>query len=1092
MGKPNISSKIISMLLASVMTLSLLPRTALATVSTANAAEETLSTVKGTVTLEEGAAALKGKNISILGDSISTFTNYSNGKAADYTNSTIRNGVVYYNGTSSRWNVQLNDTWWQQAINSLGMKLLVNNSWGGTCVLKENNGSVGAYIDRCVQLHDNVGSYSGLEPDIIAVYIGTNDFGIFPETLGRASDIDFNALTSNGSNYKTPTTTAEAYTIMMDKMTKRYPKAEIYCFTLLPNKAVTDKATADTMKANKEAFNEIVYTVADHYGAIVVDLYKDSGIVTGSASYHDYLSPDGIHPIIKGMDAITNTFVSAILKNSAYINTTYNVSYDLKNVTVDKKMTTTTLANKPFNLSLTSTNGGVMSVTVTMNGEDITSSCYNNGKISIDTVTGDLVITANAEFSLGTHLQPLPVPVCVNTNLWKALTPEPGLYHMGKEWVNNLYSSITFPVTAGDQIYSNSFGAAVVNGSNNTNGSRLTFFGKDGVIKTLDPAETYAEFSRNNYIVAPDSVTAVNVMMWKNDQNSQVRVLNWAHNYDAVTTEPTCTERGYTTYTCSCGHSYVGNYVDVSSHTYIATITDPTCTDRGYTTYTCSCGHSYVDNYVDAHGHQWDQGVVTTQPTEEQEGVKTYTCKICNETKVEPIEKLPPKPVIPEDHLLDKYLQQLPTPVCAGTNLWKALTPQPGHYDMSKGWVDHQYSSITFPVAAGDQVYSNAFSVSNSSLTFFGKDSVVKSLTAEEIYAEFSQNGYILVPEGTTAVNIVLLTADENSQVQVLNWAHSYGTVITEPTCTEKGYTTYTCSCGHSYVSDYVNSHGHQWDQGVVTTQPTEEQEGARTYTCKICNETKVETIEKLPSKPNEPSITVNPSITINPSPFVNSGAVISPSVTEDIIKDRDIRTDNSKNTDDMDDDDEEEDKPITGERVAFTDVNENDYFYEPVRWATEKGITRGTSETEFNPNHTSNRAEAVTFLWRAAGSPEPTITKNPFTDVNEDAYYYKAILWAYEQEIAQGVSLTEFHPDEGCSRAQVATFLWRSEKRKRPKLSSKAQSFIDTPEDKYYYDAVQWAFENGITTGTTKGTFSPDNACTRAQIVTFLWRANT
>ncbi len=171
---------------------------------------------------------------------------------------------------------------------------------------------------------------------------------------------------------------------------------------------------------------------------------------------------------------------------------------------------------------------------------------------------------------------------------------------------------------------------------------------------------------------------------------------------------------------------------------------------------------------------------------------------------------------------------------------------------------------------------------------------------------------------------------------------------------------------------------------------------------------------------------------------------------------------------------------------LAFNDVSSNDYFYRAVLWAVSKGITSGTTATTFSPNTTCTRAQTVTFLWRAMGSPEPTTTANPFTDVSVDAYYYKAVLWAVEKGITSGTSATTFSPDAVCSRAQVATFLWRAE---GSPLVNFTMNFTDIPADSYYAEAVRWAVGEGITSGTGAATFSPAADCTRAQIVTFLFR---
>ncbi len=170
-----------------------------------------------------------------------------------------------------------------------------------------------------------------------------------------------------------------------------------------------------------------------------------------------------------------------------------------------------------------------------------------------------------------------------------------------------------------------------------------------------------------------------------------------------------------------------------------------------------------------------------------------------------------------------------------------------------------------------------------------------------------------------------------------------------------------------------------------------------------------------------------------------------------------------------------------------FTDVSKDAYYFDAVLWALDNGITEGTSATTFSPDASCTRAQMATFLWRAAGSPAPTTTDCPFTDVSEDAYYYTAVLWAVEKGITVGTSVTTFSPDAPCTRGQMATFLWRNAASPAP-IGSKTP-FTDVPADAYYANAVQWAYEQEITGGTSATTFSPDASCTRAQMVTFLYR---
>lgn len=178
-------------------------------------------------------------------------------------------------------------------------------------------------------------------------------------------------------------------------------------------------------------------------------------------------------------------------------------------------------------------------------------------------------------------------------------------------------------------------------------------------------------------------------------------------------------------------------------------------------------------------------------------------------------------------------------------------------------------------------------------------------------------------------------------------------------------------------------------------------------------------------------------------------------------------------------------DKVAVGD-LPFGDVAQGAYYAEPVAWAVQNDITSGVTATTFEPEATCTRAQTVTFLWRACGSPEPLPEDNPFSDVPSEAYYRKAVLWAYQNGITTGTTATTFEPDASCSRAQVLTFQWRT--RSEPAVGSSGV-FADVPADAYYAGAVAWGVEAGVTNGTSATTFSPDATCTRGQIVTFLYR---
>ena len=169
---------------------------------------------------------------------------------------------------------------------------------------------------------------------------------------------------------------------------------------------------------------------------------------------------------------------------------------------------------------------------------------------------------------------------------------------------------------------------------------------------------------------------------------------------------------------------------------------------------------------------------------------------------------------------------------------------------------------------------------------------------------------------------------------------------------------------------------------------------------------------------------------------------------------------------------------------VKFTDVSKDDWFYEPVMWAVSNNITAGVSENKFAPNQTCTRAQAVMFLWNQAGKPVVS-RKNSFKDVKSSDWYYNAVQWAVSEGITNGTSKTTFSPSKTCNRAEIVTFLWNQAG--KPSVSA-SNPFKDVKSSDWYYKAVQWAVKKGVTSGTSKTTFSPTKACTRAQIVTFMY----
>ena len=301
---------------------------------------------------------------------------------------------------------------------------------------------------------------------------------------------------------------------------------------------------------------------------------------------------------------------------------------------------------------------------------------------------------------------------------------------------------------------------------------------------------------------------------------------------------------------------------------------------------------------------------------------------------------------------------------------------------------------------------------------------------------------------------------------------HSYTPAVTAPTCTEGGYTTYTCACGHSYVSDYTDALGHDMGSWYTVTEATCAAAGTERRDCSRCDYHEERTTAALDHRYTA-SVTA-PTCTDRGYTTYTCSACGHSYVTD--------------YTDALGHEYADGTCTRCGERHnPFVDVPVGQFYYEPVLWAVENGITNGISANIFDPSGQCTRAQVVTFLWRAAGKPEPASTNNPFVDVPEDQFYYKAVLWAVEKGITNGMDATHFAPDNPCDRAQVVTFLWRAAGWNEPERND--NPFADVPDGQFYHKAVLWAVENGITNGVDPTHFDPSTVCDRAQTVTFLYR---
>ena len=482
----------------------------------------------------------------------------------------------------------------------------------------------------------------------------------------------------------------------------------------------------------------------------------------------------------------------------------------------------------------------------------------------------------------------------------------------------------------------------------------------------------------------------------------------------------------------------VGVKAEIHEHSFSdwVVVAEPCCIMGGVEERYCDCGVIEA-RAIDALGHDYVAEFI--EPTCTKSGYTLYTCSRCGDTyKDDPVEP---------EHKWGEGTVTAPTcteqgyttytcQVCGVKYVDEASwVPAAGH---TAGEAVKENEVAPTCTAAGSYdsvVYCSVCNVelSRETVTVAALDHTAGEAVKEnEVAPTCTEAGSYESVVYCSVCNVEL--SRETVAVDALG--HDYVAEFIEPTCTKSGYTLYTCTrCGKTYKDDPVEPE-HKFGEGVVTA-PTCTEMGYTTYTCLVCGAKYVDEASWVPANGHD---------------YVNGDC---------------------RNCD------------ATLESV-FTDVPAGAFYFDPVAWAVEEGITTGATATTFNPNGTCQRAVVVTFLWRAAGCPSPTSSKNPFTDVKPTDFFYEAVLWAVEQGITNGTSANEFSPYKECNRAQVVTFLWRSQ---GSPASNAEVAFTDVVPGQFYAAAVAWAVEKGITNGMGDGTFGINSICNRAQVVTFLYR---
>ena len=412
----------------------------------------------------------------------------------------------------------------------------------------------------------------------------------------------------------------------------------------------------------------------------------------------------------------------------------------------------------------------------------------------------------------------------------------------------------------------------------------------------------------------------------------------------------------------------------------------------------------------------------TKAATHTQDGYNLYTCSVCKDSYTETIQR---------GHDYQEYSRKDATCTEDGDIVYhcerdgcsepykREIIPATGH-DPNTVVVVREPTCTETGLRAG--YCSRCGQTINETIPAKGHNTAMMTVVQPTCGQDGYAYGYCVdCHETISKDDPVVLPASSDSHV----W--DSGKVTTQPTCGDEGVRTYTCTvCGETKTEAISATGNHTWNSGVVTKAPTATEPGVRTYTCTVCGDTKTEVIPATGDDPTPPP------------------------------------------------------------KTTFVDVPSTAYYAAAVDWAVANDITKGTDATHFSPTADCTRAQMVTFLWRALGSEAPKSSYNPFSDVRPGAYYYDAVLWAVENNITSGTSKTTFSPNDKVTRAQTVTFLWRMEG--EPNASSR-NPFVDVKTTDYYYKAVLWAVENGITNGMDATHFGPKNNCTRAQIVTFLWR---
>ena len=575
--------------------------------------------------------------------------------------------------------------------------------------------------------------------------------------------------------------------------------------------------------------------------------------------------------------------------------------------------------------------------------------------------------------------------------------------------------------------------------------------------------------------------------------------------------DPTCTEKGYTgDYVCTrCGETIAyGSDIAALGHEWNDGVVtkQPSCTESGERTFTCKHDASHTrTETIDALGHQWSEWKVTVQPTETEAGFESRTCSRCGQSETREV------PPIAHKHVMEAVAAVAATCETAGNEAYWHCTGCNKYFSDAEG-----KNEIEAPVV----------------LPALGHKTEIRGAKDPAC----AEKGYT----GDEYCSVCGKLLNKGEDIPALG----HKTIVQgkkDATCTEAGYTgDEVCTvCGETVKKgEVIPATGHKWGEWQVTVPATEDAEGVETRVCSVCGEKETRTIAPIGHTHNmtkvdevpatcekdgteaywqcsgcgklfadaEGNTEIQAPVVIEaPGHTLVKHDAVAPTETEagnieywecsvchKLFSDKD-----GKNEIKLEDTilDPTGKQPCDGgancPSIKLTDVDRSatSFYHHAVDWAYVNDIVKGVDDTHFGPKTSCTREMMVTLLWRMNGSPEPKSMVSPFADVtNPDYYSYKAILWAAENGITKGTDEAKklFSPKDNVTREQVVTLLWRL---KGSETVEGAMQFTDVKEGRYSYEAVKWAVQEGITTGRSASSFAPGENCTRAEIVTFLWR---